>query len=164
VRKQATQQLAEGPPTEEVKRQAVNLPTQDDYVAKLAKYVPGEVVAVSLAGFAAFNPTGRWVWAALVGAVAINLIYLAAAAVKLPAGSRPRAYFYVLSGVALVFWAVATIPQVRDKFGLGGQDGQDKASYILVFAAFGIPLVDTLFASLEVRVKGDAPPPAPPPV
>lgn len=134
---------------------AATLPRQDDYIAKIAKYVPAEVVAVSAAGFAAFNPTGRWVWAAAIVGVIANVIFLAAYAVRLPQASRPRPYFYFLSAIAYVAWAAATIPQVRDKFGLGGADDTDKTAFILFAAAFGLPLLDTLFANVELSVRGD---------
>jgi hypothetical protein len=62
------------PATEAEKTQAVELPVKDDYTAKIAKYVPAEVVAVSFAGFAAFNPTGRWIWLGIVLGIVANLV------------------------------------------------------------------------------------------
>jgi len=112
--RRAATTAAEQTPTAAVEKAAVDKPTKDDYPAKLAKYVPGEVVAVSLAGFAAFGPTGNWVWLGLAIAILANLIYLGQQAAKLAVASRPRPYFYILSCVAFVFWAAATIPQVRD--------------------------------------------------
>jgi hypothetical protein len=134
---------------------AAELPVKDDYTAKIAKYVPGEVVAVAIAGFAAFNPTGNWVWFAIGLGIVGNLVYLAANAMNLSAVSRPRPYFYFLSAFAFVAWAAATIPQVRSKLGLEGAENADKAAYILFAAAFGLPLLDTLFNGLEVRAKND---------
>jgi hypothetical protein len=64
------------PATEAEKTQAVELPVKDDYTAKIAKYVPAEVVAVSVAGFAAYNPTGRWIWFGIALGIVANLVYL----------------------------------------------------------------------------------------
>jgi len=156
-----------GPPAEERRKaneaaaaaapalqaEAVTMPVKDDYTAKIAKYVPGEVVSVSIAGFAAFDPTGAWVWVGLVLGILANLVYLFGTAGTLQAASRPRVYFYVLSCLAFVFWAAATIPQVRDQFGLGEAGDEEKASYLLVAAAFLLPALDTFFDRLELRGK-----------
>lgn len=149
--RRAATTAAEQTPTAAVEKAAVDKPTKDDYPAKLAKYVPGEVVAVSLAGFAAFGPTGNWVWLGLAIAIVANLIYLGQQAAKLAVASRPRPYFYILSCVAFVFWAAATIPQVRDKFGLDGEVNADKAAYILFAAAFTIPALDNILNGWEMR-------------
>jgi hypothetical protein len=135
----------------ELRAEAVSMPVKDDYTAKIAKYVPGEVVSVSIAGFAAFDPTGNWVWVGLVLGILANLVYLFGTAGTLQAASRPRVYFYALSCLAFVFWAAATIPQVRDAFGLGDPGDEQKASYLLVAAAFLLPALDTFFDRLELR-------------
>ena len=150
-RRAATTAANQTPPTAADEKAAVDKPTKDDYPAKLAKYVPGEVVAVSLAGFAAFGPTGNWVWLGLAIAILANIIYLGQQGANLAAASRPRPYFYILSCVAFVFWAAATIPQVRDKFGLDGEANADKAAYILFAAAFTIPALDTILNGWEMR-------------
>lgn len=133
------------------KAAAADSPIKDDYASKLAKYVPGEVVAVSIAGFAAFDPTGNWVWLGIALGIGATILYLAGTAERLPVAARPRPYFYILSGVAFVFWAMGTIPHVRAKFGLEGDDNADKAAWLLLAAAFVIPLLDTLADGLEVR-------------
>lgn len=140
-------------PTAPAEAAAIEKPLKDDYASKLAKYVPGEVVAVSLAGFAAFGPTGNWVWFALGLGLAANFIYLAQLAAGLSLASRPRPYFYVLSSVAFVFWAAATIPQVRGKFGLDGEVNADKAAYLLFAAAFTIPALDTILNDWEMQER-----------
>jgi hypothetical protein len=84
-------------------------------------------------------------------AILANLSYLGQQAAKLAVASRPRPYFYILSCVAFVFWAAATIPQVRDKFGLDGEVNADKAAYILFAAAFTIPALDNILNGWEMR-------------
>lgn len=150
-RRRASEAAAADPPA--LQAEAVSMPVKDDYTSKIAKYVPGEVVSVSIAGFAAFDPTGAWVWVGLVLGILANLLYLFGTTGSLQAASRPRVYFYVLSCLAFVFWAAATIPQVRDTFGLGDAGDEDKASYLLVAAAFLLPALDTFFDRLELRGK-----------
>jgi hypothetical protein len=145
-----------GPATDAEKTQAVELPVKDDYTAKIAKYVPAEVVAVSVAGFAAYNPTGRWIWFGIVLGIVANLVYLGGNAVRLDPVSRPRWFFYILSAVAFLAWALATIPQVRSKFDLAGTENDQKAAYILAAAAFGLPLLDTLGNSIEIGFREDS--------
>jgi hypothetical protein len=144
------------PATEAEKVQAAQLPVKDDYTSKIAKYVPAEVVAVSVAGFAAFNPTGRWIWGGIALGIGANLLYLGGNAVRLDPVSRPRWFFYILSGVAFLAWALATIPQVRRKFDLAGTENDQKAAYILAAAAFGLPLLDTLGNSIEIQLRKDS--------
>jgi len=144
------------PATEVEKVQAAELPVKDDYTSKIAKYVPAEVVAVSVAGFAAFNPTGRWIWGGIALGIGANLLYLIGSAVRLDPVSRPRWFFYILSAVAFLAWALATIPQVRSKFHLAGTDNDQKAAYILAAAAFGLPLLDTLGNSIEIQLRKDS--------
>jgi len=88
----------------EDKEKAADLPVKDDYTAKIAKYVPAEVIAVSAAGFAAFDPTGGWIWFAIALGIVANLLYLIGSAVRLDPVSRPRWFFYVLSAVAFLAW------------------------------------------------------------
>ena len=153
ARRKANDDAAAAAATGELRAEAVSMPVKDDYTAKIAKYVPGEVVAVSIAGFAAFNPTDAWVWVGVLLGILANLLYLYGAAGTLHAASRPRVYFYALSCLAFVFWAAATIPQVQAEFGLGDPGDEDKASYLLVAAAFLLPALDTFFDRLELRGK-----------
>jgi hypothetical protein len=125
-------------------------PSADSLQTKLVKYVPAEVVAVSAAGFAAFNPTGDWIWFGLGLGAAANVIYLFVAsaenALKAP---PPRWYFYVLSAAAFVVWSLATISSIQKSMSLT----EPKASFILFAGAFGIPLLDSLFGVLEVTFR-----------
>lgn len=131
------------------------LPQPDSLQTKLVKYVPAEVVSVSAAGFAAFNPTGDWIWFGLALGALANVLYLFASAVQAgPKVPRPRWYFYFLSIVAFVIWAIATTASIQHSMHLT----EAKASFILVAGAFGVPLLDTLFGVLSVsfRSAGEA--------
>lgn len=124
----------------------------DDLKTKLVKYVPVEVVSVSAAGFAAFNPTGGWIWFGLVLGAAANVIYLlVGAAQNRDKAPLPRWYFYVLSAVAFLVWSTATISSIQKAMSLT----ESKASFILAAGAFGIPLLDSFFGVLEVTFRED---------
>jgi len=129
---------------------ASTTPSADSLQTKLVKYVPAEVVSVSAAGFAAFNPTGDWIWFGLaVGALA-NVVYLfVAAAQQSDNAPAPRWYFYFLSAVAFVVWSIATISSIQSSMKLT----ESKASFILFAGAFGVPLLDSLFGVLEVSLR-----------
>jgi len=123
----------------------------DDLQTKLVKYVPAEVVTVSAGGFAAFNPAGNWIWFGLaLGAVA-NVLYLFVAAFQSTEKvALPRWYFYVLSVAAFVVWAIATISPIQGVMHLTAE----KASFILVAGAFGIPLLDSFFGVVDLLARG----------
>lgn len=125
----------------------------DDLQTKLVKYVPAEVVTVTAGGFAAFNPTGNWIWFGLgLGALA-NVLYLFVSAFqsteKVP---LPRWYFYVLSVVAFGVWAIATVSPIQGAMHLTAE----KASFILVAGAFGIPLLDSFFGVIDLLARGSS--------
>jgi hypothetical protein len=149
VRKKARQKGKEL--TTDKAAEAAELPVKDDYMAKIAKYVPAEVVSISVLGFATFEPAGRQVWVGLVLGAVVNVLYLAGTAITLKAASRPRWYFYLLSIGAFVAWATATIGEVRNKFGLEGKDNDPEAAFILLAAAFLLPLLDTLANNIELK-------------
>lgn len=122
---------------------------QDDYVSKIAKYVPAETIAIATLGFGVFDPKGNWVWFWLALGAAANVVYLLAVALK--GASKvplPRTYFYGLSAVAFGAWAVATVPAARAAAHL--TDDQ-RAGFVLAAAAFLIPALDTIFSAVELR-------------
>jgi hypothetical protein len=132
--------------------QAAPQPSADNLQTKLVKYVPAEVVSVSAAGFAAFNPTGNWIWFGLGLGAVVNVIYLFVGAVQnSDKAPEPRWYFYLLSAAAFVIWAIATIEPIQKAMSLT----ESKASFILAAGAFGIPLLDSLFGVLEITFRHD---------
>lgn len=134
------------------KEQLAELPTADSYLSKIAKYVPAETVSITLAAFAAFNPDGNTIWVFLgVGAVA-NVIYLLGVATNLPVTQRPRAYFYGLSALAFLGWAIAVIQVVQLKVGIKGVNAADQEAFILAATAFVIPALDSIFGKLDIHI------------
>ena len=70
----------------------------------------------------------------------MNIVYRFTVAATANAGKapRPRFYFYALSALAFVIWAIATTSPVQQAMHLT----VSKAAYILVAGTFGIPLLD----------------------
>lgn len=125
--------------------------TKDDYLAKIAKYVPAESITAVMLMFAAFKPhssTAIWLYVA-AGSVA-NVIYLLSIALAAPpTRPRPRWFFYALSLGAFWLWAIATIDAVQKQAQITGDGAQAKQTAILAGAAFLIPALDTILTFLS---------------
>jgi hypothetical protein len=134
---------------------AAEAPTKDDYLAKIAKYVPAETITAITLVFAAWNPDGNtiYVWLA-IGAI-VNAIYLFSVAVNQSGKAPlPRAYFYVLAAGAFVLWAIAMLEPVQTETGIvEGDDKETEQTAVLASAAFLIPALDTALDHLRVRVR-----------
>jgi hypothetical protein len=116
----------------------------DQYLAKLAKYVPGEVTAFYIGAYGlADSNAGRCV-ILIIGVLATPMWAFAFSARRL------AAYFYLLSAAAFLAWAIGTSDVGNQLVGLG----QSSARLILVSAAFGIPLVDEVLTKALVRRRG----------
>lgn len=130
----------------------------DGYADKLAKYIPGEVLAgfvglSSMAAAAADAMTDGAVsdWPVLLvfvaGLVATPGYLYVQTRTRQDEVSRP--HMYVLAAVAFVPWAMVVSAPVRDWFGASTAT----AEFLLALAAFLLPLVDAvlcrLFGSIE---------------
>lgn len=98
---------------------------RDGYLAKLVKYIPGEVIAAvaSIVALSANVSTGPNVRSG--AAIAVFVIFLVATpayfwmgARNLPTEDKPAWYFYLLSLLAFGIWALAVINLVRETFGI----------------------------------------------
>lgn len=126
-------------------------PTKDDYLAKIAKYVPAETITLTVAFFAAFTPTRGSVWYWVAAGAVLNVLYLFSVAVQSTSpGARPRPYFYLLSALAYVLWTMATVNAVETKAGI---TTDSKQLFILVLAAFVVPALDTILGSLRIGLR-----------
>jgi hypothetical protein len=124
--------------------------SKDDYLAKLAKYVPAEVVTIASLGFAAFPTHGTEVWWWVAAGAVVNVLYLLSTAIVQPAAApRPRWYFYLLSALAFVLWAMAVIAPVRHEAGLTGTHQAAQQAFVLALAAFALPMLDTLLGAFD---------------
>lgn len=138
------------PPTQPVQEGAVS--GKDDFLAKIAKYVPAETITLTTLAFAATSPSDNWIWiVAGLGAVA-NVAYLFTTALASPATPLPRWQFYVLSVVAYAFWAAAIIGPVGEKVGIRGDNAETKQTFALALAAFVVPALDSFWTNLP-RLK-----------
>jgi len=130
----------------------------DGFAAKIAKYVPAEMIAIATIFFAVFTIHGWtvWVWIGL-GAL-LNVVYLwtVSRPEDVPA---PRLYFYGLSIVAFILWSMATIDAVAIEAGLGGDTNEGQRAFMLAFAAFLVPSLDVAISRLPR--KASTPPASP---
>lgn len=124
----------------------------DGYLSRIAKYVPAETIAIVALLFAQFDPTGSAVWWWLVAGAVGNVVYLLSLAVIGDDDKRPRALFYVLSAVAFVMWAIATLEVVAAEFGIEGDKMEGQQGAILAAAAFFIPALDVVLEEISSRI------------
>ena len=125
--------------------------TRDDYITKLIKYVPAEVVAAFTgltAAAAAVGDNAVW-WIFAIGILA-TVGYYYRSAYKLPPTDRPRPYFYVLSVVAFVIWSLAVNESIRGLFDMDARVSE----FFLVVGAFLIPFVDEMLTIFYPRLIG----------
>lgn len=134
---------------------ADNPARSDDYVSKIAKYVPAETIAIATLFFGTWAVKGNWIWFWIgVGAV-VNVLYLFVTALqqsgKVP---PPRMYFYLLSAAAFVGWAIATMTVAR---GAAHLADDKKAAFVLAATAFIIPLLDSGFSYFTLNRRTEQP-------
>lgn len=110
----------------------------DSVLEKLAKYVPAETVAFYVPAYAIAKAHGSSIcWAILTVGLIGTIIYLVAVA---DSANPPRWYFYLLSGIAFIVWAMATSSVEVDLF----QWGEWVGELLLFVAVFLIPIIDKL--------------------
>ena len=131
------------------KEQVAELPTSDNYLSKIAKYVPAETVTITLFAFAAFEPDGNTVWVFVALGALANIIYLLGVAMNSPATQRPRLYFYALTLLAFLGWAIGVIEAVQDKVGI---DEDDQRAFVLGATAFLVPALDSILSKLDISL------------
>ena len=113
-------------------------PPGNDYWAKLAKYVPAEVVAVFIPVMAAWNTSKAEAAGVLVAGAGLNLLYHYWR--SLNENTRLRKFFWVLATIAFGCWAIGTSADAQRLVGLSAT----KAAAILAAAAFLVPMVDDI--------------------
>jgi hypothetical protein len=114
----------------------------DDGVAtKVAKYVPAEMVTVATGFFAAFDPNDRVLVAALLIGAALNVVYLLSVARADKTAQKPPQAFYALSAAAFLLWSASVIDEVA---AFAHLDTDPKRAFVLTFAAFALPLADSI--------------------
>jgi len=127
---------------------------RDGYFDKLVKYVPGELVATFTAITAASGGVDEFTRPPLsanlvakiilLAFVVITPIYFWIGARSLPESDKPAPYFYILSLLAFLIWALAISQQARD--GLPISAGLSE--FLLATGAFAIPLIDEWLTTL----------------
>ncbi|HVD87161.1 MAG TPA: hypothetical protein VNB59_07105 [Solirubrobacterales bacterium] len=136
---------------------------KDDYLAKIAKYVPAETITLTTLAFAAIAPNGNDVWWVVGAGAFANLLYLFSTSLAATTTPLPRWHFYLLSIVAYAFWAAAIIGPVGEKVGISGDKAEIRQTFVLALAAFVVPALDSLGTHLPTRLKKTTPAPQPAP-
>ena len=129
-------------PAEAAVAAAAAAPSRDDLLARIAKYVPAEMITLATLGFAAFPPDGNTVWIYVAIGAVLNVIYLVGAAMGSSGTPMPPWFYYVLSAVAFVGWTLATLDVVQSKAGLTGDNATTQQGFILLATAIFIPILD----------------------
>lgn len=124
--------------------------TRDDYLTKIIKYVPAEIVAAFAGLSAAAAAVDDWAVVAVfvVGLIATPAFFYLSAH-TLPKPDQPKLYFYGLTLVAFVIWSLAISENVRDQIDIDAQ----LSEFLLVVGAFLIPFLDEMITILLPRLK-----------
>ncbi len=141
-------QAREHPAPEAAPAAAAPPAENDDFLAKIAKYVPAEMVTLTTLAFAAIKPGGAGVIVVVILGALLNVGYLFGTALATPATPPPRWYFYVLSVIAFGFWAAAIIAPFGEKVGINGTDIETKQTFALALAALIVPTLDSIATNL----------------
>ncbi len=123
---------------------------RDHYLAKLVKYVPGEVVAAFSAIVALSANVSDVESTRQFASLGVFLLFLVAtplyfwrSARSLPDEDKPTFYFYLLSMAAFAIWAMAVSELVRATFSVTA----GWSEFLLGVGAFFIPAIDEFVTS-----------------
>ena len=123
----------------------------DSYTDKLAKFIPGEIVAFfAPAAALVADRTPLLITAAIIGLLATPA-YLWRSARDLEENKKPRWYFYLLASISFAVWAMATSK-------LGTLIGLDSigSSFILGVTVFAVPFLDDMLTPKPPPPSPDA--------
>jgi hypothetical protein len=118
----------------------------DDYKAKLVKYVPAEVIAFYIPAYALASKSGsvaagsRGETAQIVVIIISILGLIGYLFLRSDKSSPPRPYFYLLSVLAFLAWAIGTSSVGQDVFHLP----ETLNEFTVLAAVFLIPMLDDL--------------------
>src|SRR5437660_3799066 len=154
ARKRAHEKTTQGEaPSQQAQQSTVA--GKDDYLSKIAKYVPAETITLMTLLFAAFKPHGGVVWWWVLGGALVNVVYLFGLASQQTASvPMPPAYFYVLSVGAFFLWSMAAVNAVQIVAHVRPPRLESKQGALLALAAFIIPALDQTLSTLEGRKRG----------
>jgi hypothetical protein len=139
--------INDGSPTApEGVEQQVRSAQRDDYVTKLVKYVPGEVVAgfgglIALAGNVNTDAETKRLLVITMFFIFLVLVtpfYFALRCRSLEQENKPKWFFYLLSALAFGVWALAVSDTVRSALNMG----PTWAEFMLGVGSFVIPGID----------------------
>ncbi|MBV9174838.1 MAG: hypothetical protein JOZ81_32650 [Chloroflexi bacterium] len=119
----------------------------DDYLTKVVKYVPGEVLSFFLLVRSVFGSGEPFLVITIIACLLGTPLYLFVTSLSMESRKRPYRYSYALAVVAFAAWAVGTSTEVDALLGIDKTVGQ----FLLFVTVFLLPGIDTL---LQVRLRG----------
>ena len=119
----------------------------DDYLTRLVKYVPGEVLSFFLLVTSIFGNEEPFLVMTIIACLLGTPLYLYVTGLQVESRKRPHFYSYILALVAFAAWAVGTSTAVDSLFRIDKTFSQ----FLLFLTVFLLPGIDTL---LEVRMRG----------
>jgi len=125
--------------------------TEEGYLDKLARYIPAEVLTASLLVAALNNGDDRWLLGILAAGFVATPIYHFTISRNAELEARPKRYFYALSSLAFLGWALGASQPIAKMIGWT----QPHLTTVMVASAMGIPLVDSFLD--HVTDKGTQP-------
>ena len=120
-------------------------PEPDSYSERLVKFVPAEVLAFYILVATQFGSRQGLLIASLVIGTAATPLYLWIRNGALPPEQQARPHYFLLATLAFLAWAIGASPRTGELLGLG----EDVSAYVLLAAAFLIPLADQAIQRLQ---------------
>jgi hypothetical protein len=125
-------------------------PVPDDFFERLAKYIPGEVLALFIPLVTLASGHNELVGYSVLAGVAATLMYTFIRALLEPDRlKKPRPFFYAFAVIAFLVWAVGTSGDVQTLVGWDAVTSR----WSLAVVALLLPALDQLIDLLVPRRK-----------
>lgn len=118
---------------------------EDNYLTRLAKLVPAEVLAFFVPAAAQWGDDDALLVILLVLGTLATPAYLWRSALRQPDDLKPYPHYYALATVAFLAWALGVSAHVPELLGLS----VSQSAFAVTIAAFALPLADGLLADLR---------------
>jgi hypothetical protein len=133
-------------------KEAAREPVRDDYLTKVVKYVPGEVLVAFLGIVAAAsaldaNSRDTALWIVFFMGLIATIGYYFLSSYHQETKNRAAPYFFVLAPVSFFVWVIAISGDMRELFSIGDR----MSELILIGGAFAIPFLDEILTLVFTR-------------
>ena len=141
-----------------VKTEAAREPVRDDYLTKVVKYVPGEVLVAFLGIVAAASAVGAnsrdgALWAVFAMGIVATIGYYFLSSYRQEAENQAAPYFFLLAPLSFFVWAIAISGEMRELFNIG----EKMSELVLIGGAFTIPFFDEVLTLVFTRYHSRIP-------